>query len=171
MGIREGAQLRHAQNAAQPHLGDPYSAVSLFYTLSGANYSEGLSGNTLAEHTMQQPGERTSHVKTPGDLYNEFNTCFTYNPAACPWRGTCQILPSLAYRTSCIVLLSRQPFLINNINLLSIIVLIYFYIQICSVMTFCNRTLWCGQYTRGLQHPITWCEKTEHSHECGTPNL
>ena len=38
-------------------------------------------------------------------------------------------------------------------------------------MTFCHRTLWCGQYTRGLQHPITWCEKTEHSNECGTPNL
>ena len=27
-----------------------------FYTLSGPNYSEGLSGNTLAEHMMQQPG-------------------------------------------------------------------------------------------------------------------
>ena len=24
---------------------------------------------------------------------------------------------------------------------------------------------------QGLKHPITWCEKTEHSHECGTPNL
>ena len=23
---------------------------------------------------------------------------------------------------------------------------------------------------QGLKHPITWCEKTEHSHECGTPN-
>ena len=57
MGIRGGAQLRHAQNAAQPHLGAPYSAVSFsFYILSGPNYSEGLSGNTLAEHTMQQPG-------------------------------------------------------------------------------------------------------------------
>ena len=54
--------------------------------------------------------EGASHVKSPGGLYNEFNTCFTYNPAACPWRGTCQILPSLAYRTSCIVLLSQQPF-------------------------------------------------------------
>ena len=29
-----------------------------FYTLSGPNYSEGLSGNTLAEHTMQQPGRK-----------------------------------------------------------------------------------------------------------------
>ena len=57
MGIRGGAQLRHAQNAAQPHLGAPYSVVSFsFYILSGPNYSEGLSGNTLAEHTMQQPG-------------------------------------------------------------------------------------------------------------------
>ena len=54
MGIRGGAQLRHAQNAAQPHLGAPYFAV--FCTLSGPNYSEGLSGNTLAERTMQQPG-------------------------------------------------------------------------------------------------------------------
>ena len=59
MGIRGGAQLRHAQNAAQPHLGAPYSAVSFsFYILLGANYSEGLSGNTLAEHMMQQPGRK-----------------------------------------------------------------------------------------------------------------
>ena len=56
MGIRGGAQPRHAQNAAQPHLGAPYSALSFFYILSGPNYLEGMSGNTLAEHTMQQPG-------------------------------------------------------------------------------------------------------------------
>ena len=24
---------------------------------------------------------------------------------------------------------------------------------------------------QGLKYPIIWCEKTEHSHECGTPNL
>ena len=24
---------------------------------------------------------------------------------------------------------------------------------------------------QGLQYPRIWCEKTEHSHECGTPNL
>ena len=24
---------------------------------------------------------------------------------------------------------------------------------------------------QGLKHPITWCEKTEHSYECGTLNL
>ena len=37
-----------------------------FYTLSGPNYSEGLSGNTLAEHTMQQSGreQATSNVRT-----------------------------------------------------------------------------------------------------------
>ena len=28
-----------------------------YYILSGPNYSEGLSGNTLAEHTMQQPAK------------------------------------------------------------------------------------------------------------------
>ena len=27
------------------------------------------------------------------------------------------------------------------------------FIQICSVMTLCNRTLWYGQYTRGLRTP------------------
>ena len=57
MGIRGGAQPRHAQNAAQPHLGAPLFCRFLFYILSGPNYSEGLSGNTLAEHTMQQPGQ------------------------------------------------------------------------------------------------------------------
>ena len=56
MGIRGGAQLRHTQNAAQPHLGAPYSAISFFYILSGPNYSEGLFDNTPAEHMMQQPG-------------------------------------------------------------------------------------------------------------------
>ena len=24
---------------------------------------------------------------------------------------------------------------------------------------------------QGIKHPIKWCEKTEHSNECGTPNL
>ena len=66
MGIRGGAQLRHAQNAAQPHLGAPYFAVFFFlYILSGPNYPEGLSGNTLDEHRMQQPGreQATSNVQ------------------------------------------------------------------------------------------------------------
>ena len=34
-----------------------------FYTLSGPNYSEGLSGNTLAEPTMQQPGREQATSK------------------------------------------------------------------------------------------------------------
>ena len=28
--------------------------------------------------------EEASYVKSQGRLYNEFNTCFSYNPAACP---------------------------------------------------------------------------------------
>ena len=24
---------------------------------------------------------------------------------------------------------------------------------------------------QGLKYPRIWCEKSEHSHECGTPNL
>ena len=46
---------------ARPECGSTAPRGSLFcrfffYILSGPNYSEGLSGNTLAEHTMQQPG-------------------------------------------------------------------------------------------------------------------
>ena len=49
-----------------------------FYTLSGPNYSEGLPGNTLAEHTMQQPGrQQAKYLECPGGLYNELNTYFT----------------------------------------------------------------------------------------------
>ena len=49
-------------------LGAPDFAISSFfflYILSGLHYSEGLSGNTLAEHTMQQPGRQqaTSNVQ------------------------------------------------------------------------------------------------------------
>ena len=56
MGIRGGAQ-----QTARPKCGSTALRGSLFrrfpfYTLSGPNYSEGLSGNTLAEHTTQQPG-------------------------------------------------------------------------------------------------------------------
>ena len=34
-----------------------------FYTLLGPNYSEGLSGNTLVEPTMQQPGREQATSK------------------------------------------------------------------------------------------------------------
>ena len=48
-------------------LGAPDFAISSFvlYILSGLHYAEGLSGNTLAEHTMQQPGRQqaTSNVQ------------------------------------------------------------------------------------------------------------
>ena len=87
MGIRGGAQPRHAQNAAQRHLGAPYSAVSFFYILSGPNYPEGLSGNTLAEHTMQQPGREQATSKCPGGLYNDLNTCFYLKSRSLPLEG------------------------------------------------------------------------------------
>src|SRR3954469_8034871 len=54
--------------------------------------------------------EAESYVQCPGGLYNEQNTCLTYRLADLPWRGTCQIVPSLADRTICIVLLLQQPF-------------------------------------------------------------
>ena len=46
---------------ARPECGSTALGGSLFrrfpfHTLSGPNYLEGLSGNTLAEHTMQHPG-------------------------------------------------------------------------------------------------------------------
>ena len=27
------------------------------------------------------------------------------------------------------------------------------------------------KYARGFQHPSIWCEKSEHFHKYGTPNL
>ena len=110
MGIRGGAQLRHAQNAAQPHLGAPYSAVFFFlYTFRIQLFRRPVRQYSRRTHDAKAR-EEASHAKSPGGLYNEFNTCFTYNPAVFPWRGICQILPSLAYRTFCIVLLSQQSF-------------------------------------------------------------
>ena len=151
--------------------GLPISPFSFSHTFRTQLFGRPIRQYTRRTHDATAR-ERASHVKRPGGLYNEFNTYFTYNPAACPWRGICQILPSLAYRTFCIVLLSQQTFFNKQyIALTYYCTYLFLYIQTCSVMTFCNRTLWCGQYTRGLQHPITWCEKTEHSHECGTPNL
>ena len=62
---------------------------------------------------MQQPGKQKSYVECPGGLYYEQYTCFTYHPAAYPWRGTCLIVPPLAYHTICIVLHLQQFFLSN----------------------------------------------------------
>ena len=56
MGIGGGARPRQTQNVAQLHQGLPIVSFFFFLLLSGPTYSEGLSGNTLAEHTMQQPG-------------------------------------------------------------------------------------------------------------------
>jgi len=61
-------------------------------------------------------------------------------------------------------------FLINNAQLLPIIAFL-FLIYICSLMTCCIRTLWYGQIHQGLKYPKIWCDKSEHFHKCGTPNL
>ena len=57
-------------------LGAPDFVIS-FFLLSGLHSREGLSGSTIAEHTMQQPGREQATSKCPGGLYNELNTCFT----------------------------------------------------------------------------------------------
>ena len=58
--------------------------------------------------------EAESYVECPGGLYNEQYTCFTYHHATRSRRETCQIVPSLAYRTICIVLLLPQLFFLNK---------------------------------------------------------
>ena len=89
--------------------GLPISPFSFSHTFRTQLFGRPVRQYTRRTHDATAR-EEASHVKSPGGLYNEFNTCFTYNPAAFPWRGICQILPSLAYRTFCIVLLSQQPF-------------------------------------------------------------
>ena len=124
---------------------------SFFFLFSGLRFPEALSGSRIAELTMQQPGKQKSYVECLGGLYNEQYTCFTYHPTARSWRGTCQIVPSLAYRTICIVLLSLQ-YLLNKQYMASAYYCIPFFHK-CSSMTCCTRTILCGQYTRGLSTP------------------
>ena len=141
MGTGGGARPRHAQSAAQPHQGLPI--VSFFFLLfAGLCSPEALSGSRLAKLTMQQPGKQKSYVEYPGGLYYENYTCFTYQPAAYPWRGTCYIVPSLAYRTICIILLSLQ-YLLNKQYIASAYYCIPFFHK-CSSMTCCTRTTWYG---------------------------
>ena len=45
------------------------------------------------------------------------------------------------------------------------------FLYICSFMTCCIRTFWYGQIHQGLMFPASWCDKSEHFHKCGTPNL
>ena len=95
---------------------------------------------------------------------------FIHQSVAYPWRGTCLTVPSLAYRTICIVLLSLQYFL-NKQCIAFCLLLHSFFIYICSLMTCCIRTLWYGQIHQGLKFPKIWCDKSEYFHKCGTSNL
>ena len=111
MGTGGGARPRHAQKCGSTALGAPdFVIISYFRTP--------LFGRPVRQYNRQTHDATTkeaeSYVEFPGGLYNEQNTCLTYHLAARPWRETCQIVPSLAYRTICIVLLSQQPFKINN---------------------------------------------------------
>ena len=64
MGIREGHNYDTPRMWLNRTKGLPIPPF-LFYILSGPNYSEGLSDNTLAERTMQQLGRQqaTSNVQ------------------------------------------------------------------------------------------------------------
>ena len=88
MGIRGGLQLRHAQNAAQPHLGAPYSAVFFLYIYT---FSTQLFGRLVRQYTRwthhATTRERTSRVECPGGLYNELNTCFYLKSRSLPLEG------------------------------------------------------------------------------------
>ena len=94
---------------------------------------------------------------------------FIHQFAAYPWRGTCLTVPSLAYRTICIVLHSLQYFL--NKQCIAFCLSLHSFLYICSFMMFCIRTLWYGRIHQGLMFPALWCDKSEHFHKCGTPNL
>ena len=87
MGIGVGARPWHARRAARPHQGLPI--VSFLFLFAGLRFPEALSSSRIAEPTMQQPGKQKSYVECPGGLYYEQYTCYTYHPAAYPWRGTC----------------------------------------------------------------------------------
>ena len=85
--------------------------VVLFFFLflpTGLRTSEALSGSRPAELTMQQPGKikATTNIQLVS-----ITSIFIHQSTAYPWRGTCLTVPSLAYRTICIVLHLQQFFL------------------------------------------------------------
>ena len=110
---------------------------------SGLHLLEALPGNRPTGLTMQQPGKDKGYDELLGGLHYEHYICFIHHSAAYPWRGTCLIVPSLAYRTIRIILHSRQYFLNKQMQHLFASNCISF-LYICSFMTCCIRTLWYG---------------------------
>ena len=75
-----------------------------------------------------------------------------HHPTAYPWRGTCLTVPSLAYRTICIVLHLQQSFLNKQCStfLLIIAFLFYTYVHLRHVASVHFGT---AKNTRGLCSP------------------
>ena len=77
---------------------------------------------------------------------------FIHQSTAYPWRGTCLIVPSLAYRTICIVLHSQQYFLNKQcITFLLIIAFLFIHMFIYDMSH--PYTLVRLKHTRGLCFP------------------
>ena len=144
---------------------------SLFLFLpTGLRSSEALSGSRPAELMIQQPGKEKGYDEYPGGHHYEHYICFMNHSAAYPWRGTCLIVPPLAYRTICIVLHIQQSFLNKQCStfLLIIAFLFYTYVHLRHVASVHFGT---AKIHQGLMFPASWCDKSEHFHKCGTPNL
>ena len=151
--------------------GLPISPFSFLYT-----FRTGLFGRPVRQYTRRTHDatarERTRRVKCLGGLYNELNTYFYLKTRSLPLEGDMSNnpIPCLShylYRSAFIATLFNKQY----------IALIYYCTHLFSIYTnmFSHDIL--QPYTlvrpihQGFEHPITWCEKTEHSHECGTPNL
>ena len=87
----------------------------LFYLFQDPNYPEGLSGNTLAEHTMQQPGREQATSKVQVVSLTSLIPVLLTIPQLAPGGEHVKysnllltaLLVSFCFRSS--------PFLINNI--------------------------------------------------------
>ena len=87
----------------------------LFYILSGPNYSEGLSGNTLAEHTMQHPGREQAASNVQVVSITSLIPVLLTIPQLAP--GGEHVKYSYPLLTALLVsfCFRSSPFLINNI--------------------------------------------------------
>ena len=147
-----GAQLWHApKRGLNRTRGFPFGYFSFsFRTL--------ISGNTVRQHYCRthdaatKEAESYVHHGTPRWITITSKIFALILFLSFPLEGTCQTVLLFSYHTTCIILL-RCTFLNKQCIALDHYRILYSFIYICSFMTFSTRTLWYGQYAKGLSIP------------------